>query len=248
MDVYALTRKQRPSQLTMGSLQTNSNPNNPHPLSQPLQRDSHHQTAPSVNQMDIEAQLMATRALRRSSILSTLAIGPPSRDHWKPDSEASQCAYPGCTNQFGLFERRHHCRKCGDIFCATHCSNYFRLDQSINFNPHGELVRGCDTCARQHQRWWAIIRRASLPSNPEDSAAPPAEFAPDKDRPLSRRANIMTNLPPQDMEGISELSRDDIVKPTQDSSERSIDIRQRVTDPTFNPIASVPADWQWSTF
>src|ERR1700731_1367668 len=63
---------------------------------------------------------------------------------------------------FSLFERRHHCRKCGDIFCATHCSNYFRLDQSINFNPHGDLVRGCDTCARQQQRWLAIMRRASL--------------------------------------------------------------------------------------
>jgi hypothetical protein len=84
MDVYALTRKQRPSQLTMGPSQAKSSPNNAaHPLSQPLQRDSHHQSTPSANQLDIEAQLMATRALRRSSILSTLAIGPPSRDHWK---------------------------------------------------------------------------------------------------------------------------------------------------------------------
>ncbi|KAI9284604.1 hypothetical protein BC943DRAFT_325200 [Umbelopsis sp. AD052] len=253
MDVYALTRKQRPSQLTMGSSQANSVP--AHPLSQPLQRESHHQSTPSGNQLDIEAQLMATRALRRSSILSTLAIGPPSRDHWKPDSEASQCAYPGCKNQFGLFERRHHCRKCGDIFCAVHCSNYFRLDQSINFNPHGELVRGCDTCAKQHQRWWSIIRRASLAAaKPEENSNPPAELAPaisEHERSSSRRANIMTNLPPQDMEGISELGRDDIVKPTtQDSSgaDRSIDIRQRITDSTFNPIASVPADWQWSTF
>ncbi|KAI8579825.1 hypothetical protein K450DRAFT_240528 [Umbelopsis ramanniana AG] len=242
MDVYALTRKQRPSQLTMGPSQANSIPNNAHPLSQPLQRESHHQSTPSANQLDIEAQLMATRALRRSSILSTLAIGPPSRDHWKPDSEASQCAYPGCKNQFGLFERRHHCRKCGDIFCAMHCSNYFRLDQSINFNPHGDLVRGCDICAKQHQRWWSIIRRASLAAKPEESINPPAELAPavsDHERSSSRRANIMTNLPPQDMEGISELGRDDIVKPTQDSpaADRSIDIRQRIT-----------ADWQWSTF
>jgi hypothetical protein len=130
----------------------------------------------------------------------------------QPDSEVTQCVYPGCKNQFGLFERRHHCRKCGDIFCATHCSNYFRLDQSINFNPHGELVRGCDTCAKQHQRWWSIIRRASLAAaKPDESINPPAELAPaisDNERSSSRRANIMTNLPPQDMEGISELGRD----------------------------------------
>jgi hypothetical protein len=82
MDVYALTRKQRPAHLTMGSTQANDNQHHPHPVSQPLQRDNHRRGA-SINPNDVEAQLMASRALRRSSILSTLAIGPPSRDHWK---------------------------------------------------------------------------------------------------------------------------------------------------------------------
>ncbi|CAO3684681.1 unnamed protein product [Umbelopsis vinacea] len=190
----------------MGPSQTNSNQTNSHPLSQPLQRDPHHRRT-SANQIDSEAQLMATRALRQSSILSTLAIGPPSRDHWK----------------------------------------------SANFNPHGDLVRGCDTCARQQQKWLAIMRRASLVaaagSKQEESTnevVEPPNSSPEIERP--KRANIMTNLPPQDMEGISELGREDIVKPQQEPSEQPINIRQRVADPTFNPIASVPADWQWSTF
>ncbi|CAM0137186.1 hypothetical protein VKS41_008767 [Umbelopsis sp. WA50703] len=252
MDVYALTRKQRPAHLAMGSTQANDNQHHPHPVSQPLQRDNHRRGA-SINPNDVEAQLMASRALRRSSILSTLAIGPPSRDHWKPDSEASHCAYPGCTTRFSIFERRHHCRKCGDIFCAAHCSNYFRLDQSINFNPHGDLVRGCDTCAKQQQKWLSIMRRASLTATAnkaQDGAIEPTDQQPkpNTEGDPSHRPRIMTNLPPQDMEGISELGRDDIVKPQPSPSERPINIRQRVADPTLNPIASVPADWQWSTF
>ncbi|TFY73208.1 hypothetical protein EWM64_g10804, partial [Hericium alpestre] len=43
------------------------------------------------------------------------------RDLWKPDSHASHCETFLCHERFTLFERRHHCRKCGGIFCAA-CS------------------------------------------------------------------------------------------------------------------------------
>lgn len=33
-----------------------------------------------------------------------------------PDESASHCYE--CHTQFGLFKRRHHCRVCGQIFCA----------------------------------------------------------------------------------------------------------------------------------
>ncbi|KAL2041993.1 hypothetical protein N7G274_005181 [Stereocaulon virgatum] len=38
---------------------------------------------------------------------------------WQPDSEVSQC--PICGTTFGLWYRRHHCRKCGRVVCAS-CS------------------------------------------------------------------------------------------------------------------------------
>ncbi|KAA1475442.1 hypothetical protein DENSPDRAFT_883561 [Dentipellis sp. KUC8613] len=38
---------------------------------------------------------------------------------WKPDSHASHCETFVCHKRFTLFERRHHCRKCGGLFCAT---------------------------------------------------------------------------------------------------------------------------------
>ncbi|KAF9645032.1 hypothetical protein BDM02DRAFT_3063869, partial [Thelephora ganbajun] len=54
---------------------------------------------------------------------------------WKPDYQASHCDVFNCRKPFTLFDRRHHCRKCGGIFCAD-CSPYCipLLDtSSLNF-------------------------------------------------------------------------------------------------------------------
>ncbi|CAG8689103.1 46443_t:CDS:2 [Gigaspora margarita] len=38
-------------------------------------------------------------------------VGPPSKTHWKADSEAKKCTMTYCNRVFNLFERRHHCRR-----------------------------------------------------------------------------------------------------------------------------------------
>jgi len=60
--------------------------------------------------------------------------------NWVPDADADKCMR--CRAEFTLFFRRHHCRKCGYVVCAT-CS------------PHRMLIEGwsgtqrvCDTCAK----------------------------------------------------------------------------------------------------
>jgi predicted Fe-S protein YdhL (DUF1289 family) len=58
-----------------------------------------------------------------------------------------------CDIAFSLFERRHHCRKCGDIFCSRHSSNYFRLNKEAEFHTRGILCRGCDSCADEYVEW-----------------------------------------------------------------------------------------------
>ncbi|KAF8665129.1 hypothetical protein AX16_000595 [Volvariella volvacea WC 439] len=40
---------------------------------------------------------------------------------WKPDSVSKACDNFFCRVQFSMFERRHHCRKCGGVYCAA-CS------------------------------------------------------------------------------------------------------------------------------
>ncbi|KAG6841547.1 hypothetical protein C0991_009912 [Blastosporella zonata] len=38
---------------------------------------------------------------------------------WKPDSVASKCDNFYCPVNFTVLQRRHHCRKCGGVFCAA---------------------------------------------------------------------------------------------------------------------------------
>uniref|UniRef100_T1KHF8 FYVE-type domain-containing protein n=1 Tax=Tetranychus urticae TaxID=32264 RepID=T1KHF8_TETUR len=67
----------------------------------------------------------------------------PSGEHaavWVPDTQAKVCMH--CNSmQFTLLNRRHHCRNCGSVICAS-CSKSRFLIPSQSTKP----VRVCDTC------------------------------------------------------------------------------------------------------
>jgi len=86
---------------------------------------------------------------------------------WQPDHEATEC--PVCKNDFGFWNRRHHCRKCGRVVCSA-CSPHritiprqyivqppspfsseFGIDQTVEGELNkvlggGEVVRVCNPC------------------------------------------------------------------------------------------------------
>ncbi|OIW07895.1 hypothetical protein TanjilG_19996 [Lupinus angustifolius] len=62
------------------------------------------------------------------------------KDHWVPDEAVSKCT--GCGSDFGAFNRRHHCRNCGDIFCDKCTHGRITLTAEENAQP----VRVCDRC------------------------------------------------------------------------------------------------------
>ncbi|KKY32881.1 putative fyve domain containing protein [Diaporthe ampelina] len=72
--------------------------------------------------------------------------GQPTRKHWKSDADSEVCDDPTCKKYFNYFVRRHHCRRCGNIFCDPHSSYQVPLDESANYNPRGLLSRSCAHC------------------------------------------------------------------------------------------------------
>ncbi|KAI8149422.1 FYVE zinc finger-domain-containing protein [Fennellomyces sp. T-0311] len=69
-------------------------------------------------------------------------------DKWIPDDRAAGCQFGSCAIQFGLLQRRHHCRSCGNIFCYKHSANQLPLFQPLN-RDQGEWARVCDDCFYQ---------------------------------------------------------------------------------------------------
>ncbi|ORX77592.1 FYVE-domain-containing protein [Anaeromyces robustus] len=150
---------------------------------------------------------------------SSFVTGPPSKNHWKPDSEVSSCA--DCNRPFTLINRRHHCRKCGDIFCGQ-CTNFTaRLDQDCRFNPKGIESRICRKCNEERQNQVKIMLNASESSRyrqPKRRDTTPG---------IHRETNNYFN---------------------SNSENISIDKPAQVPDLAPATLMSVPNDWTWSTF
>lgn len=62
---------------------------------------------------------------------------------WTPDKLISQCK--GCNRDFSITRRKHHCRKCGQIFC-NNCSDHVIPLSNTTDGQLSKPVRVCDTC------------------------------------------------------------------------------------------------------
>ncbi|KAJ6446332.1 zinc finger domain-containing protein [Purpureocillium lavendulum] len=132
---------------------------------------------------------------------------PPTRKHWKPDAESSICDDPTCKRTFSYFIRRHHCRKCGHIFCDWHSSYVLPLDHNANFNPRASASRACNHCFQ--------VVKATFASRNSQSSGSTASDA----------SHVMPPTPMMAPAGFTP------------------------TAPKGPEIAaSVPRDWNWSTF
>jgi hypothetical protein len=94
----------------------------------------------------------------------------PTRKHWKHDSQSTICDDPTCKRNFSYFTRRHHCRKCGNIFCDWHSAYVVPLDQDAKFNPRAIPSRSCSHCFEEYKIWHS--RNNSQASSAASSDAP----------------------------------------------------------------------------
>uniref|UniRef100_A0A1B0A860 WD repeat and FYVE domain-containing protein 3 n=1 Tax=Glossina pallidipes TaxID=7398 RepID=A0A1B0A860_GLOPL len=82
----------------------------------------------------------------RGRIYSWCVTEQPGRgvaDHWLKDEGADQCVK--CHVKFSLYERKHHCRNCGQVFCNK-CS---RFESEISRLRILKPVRVCQACFSQ---------------------------------------------------------------------------------------------------
>ncbi|KAM7480656.1 hypothetical protein LguiA_028869 [Lonicera macranthoides] len=100
-----------------------------------------------------------------------------SRDFWMPDQSCRVCYE--CDSQFTLFNRRHHCRFCGRVFCAKCTANWVPAPSSElrSTREECEKIRVCNYCFNQWEQSLAAavtvddgVRVAGLEFNSSPSA------------------------------------------------------------------------------
>ncbi|WEJ93940.1 Zn finger protein [Yamadazyma tenuis] len=159
---------------------------------------------------------------------------PPSRKHWLKDETVYKCGITQCPREFNFFERRHHCRKCGAIFCKEHTSHFLYINHLAQFTTggRGTLSRVCDGCIGEYNEFMKSQFGVNLYKNgdttprtsvgneswaPERNAAQPKQF-------YERQSFTATDIP------TSALNKD-----LKDGRSETI-------------VGSVPANWSWSSF
>ncbi|GAQ84403.1 hypothetical protein KFL_001870250 [Klebsormidium nitens] len=105
-----------------------------------LEKDSggsQHLTAASVS-----AASSDSAKPKGMSILEWVAKKPvvEEKQHWIPDETVTKCS--SCGSTFTAFNRRHHCRNCGEVFCDSCTKGRIALTSDEGAPP----VRVCDRC------------------------------------------------------------------------------------------------------
>ncbi|XP_039024394.1 1-phosphatidylinositol-3-phosphate 5-kinase FAB1A-like isoform X2 [Hibiscus syriacus] len=97
-----------------------------------------------------------------------------SSDFWMPDQSCRVCYE--CDSQFTVFNRRHHCRLCGRVFCAKCTTNsiFVPSDEPRVGLEDSERTRVCSYCFKQWEQGIAAVDDGTKTSTPGLSPSPSA--------------------------------------------------------------------------
>ncbi|KAJ9569074.1 FYVE zinc finger [Nakaseomyces glabratus] len=177
-----------------------------------------------------------------SSIVSATSRSPqlPTRTHWIPDSKRSACHQ--CHKLFTFFDRKHHCRHCGDIYCQKHLRHWLYLDSDAKFvvggGGVGTLSKVCDAC---HIEYEDLARTSLTPS----VVVPNKKYGPFSNG-IVTKSNLNVEMSLDSALSSGEHSK---AKPIEVAGSESEDKQNKKDEPTVNSVVgSIPADWNWSSF
>ena len=88
--------------------------------------------------------------------------GEPRHDHWESDYARTSCAAPDCNEPLSIFFR-HHCRRCGKLFCpkCTGGGLQRRLNQNAELDARGVFSPVCYECYIEDNGWFSERASAS---------------------------------------------------------------------------------------
>ncbi|KAG8376278.1 hypothetical protein BUALT_Bualt09G0046600 [Buddleja alternifolia] len=95
-----------------------------------------------------------------------------SRDFWMPDKSCRVCY--DCDSQFTIFNRRHHCRLCGRVFCAKCTANSVPAPSAEPNSGHEDWdrIRVCNYCFKQWKQESAAVDNEMIATSPGLSVSP----------------------------------------------------------------------------
>ncbi|XP_015888945.3 1-phosphatidylinositol-3-phosphate 5-kinase FAB1B [Ziziphus jujuba] len=97
-----------------------------------------------------------------------------SRDFWMPDQSCRVCYE--CDSQFTVFNRKHHCRLCGRVFCAKCTANSIPAlsNEPRSGREDWERIRVCNYCYTQWEKGTATVDNGAGAPSPALSPSPSA--------------------------------------------------------------------------
>ena len=99
-------------------------------------------------------------------LVESRSLGP-----WQEDGNAPICSH--CLDSFSVTKRRHHCRRCGRVFCAECCS----CKRVIEELGSPKLQRVCVDCNRMMKSRAATRQQQQAGDRPVTFAAAPSQAA-----------------------------------------------------------------------
>ncbi|XP_070366025.1 zinc finger FYVE domain-containing protein 9 isoform X1 [Equus asinus] len=118
--------------------------------------------APDSPDNDLRAGQFGTSARKPFTTLGEVA------PVWVPDSQAPNCMK--CEARFTFTKRRHHCRACGKVFCASCCSLKCKLLYMDRKEARVCVI--CHSVLMNAQAWENMMSASSQSPNPNN----PAEY------------------------------------------------------------------------
>lgn len=87
--------------------------------------------------------LIDRKAVRiQQDIDRTFTVKTEFDSEWVDDLERDCCSLAECNVKFGVIQRKHHCRSCGDIFCKNHTEKMsLRRNEALELEPARSITQ-----------------------------------------------------------------------------------------------------------